>query len=235
MSDQDPNPTVERLDRATAGRLAKLRGVPVDLSRLRAAVEAEVPRPGVARARPARAPLAELRWLTPLRAAAAGLLLAGIVAAIVIGSSAGPALASPQRLAEIHEQVVSGKDHVTRVESFEAAQSALAAQWPRGPGVPEPGAAGHEVMACCVHAIGSKKMACVAFKADGVPVTMAVADAADVEIPPMETRAVGGVTYHVQSSSGVNMAMARRGGRWVCLMGKLPPERLIDLAGSLRF
>ena len=69
----------------------------------------------------------------------------------------------------------------------------------------------------------------------GAPVTMAIANAADVRVPESEMLTVGGVTYHVQSHQGVNMVMAQRNGRWVCLMGRLPTRRLAELANSLRF
>jgi hypothetical protein len=44
-----------------------------------------------------------------------------------------------------------------------------------------------------------------------------------------------GVTYHVQSSGRVNMVMTERQGRWVCLMGEAPIERLMDFAERLQF
>jgi hypothetical protein len=90
-------------------------------------------------------------------------------------------------------------------------------------------------MACCVHRVGRAKMSCVSLMADGVPVSLAVADAADVRVPDSQTVTVDGVTYHVQSAQGVNMAMTERNGRWVCLMGKLPTQRLIDVAKGLKF
>jgi hypothetical protein len=223
------DPKYERLDEAVAVRLARLRSMPVDLSALRAAVEAQV---GAApRSRGRRMVLG---WLNPARAAAASLLILGMIVVLVIASSSGPVLASPDQLAQIHQDVVSGGTHGVRpVDSIEAANAALASQNPGGPAVP--GLAEDHVMACCVHTVGRKKMSCVSLMTDGVPVSLAVADAADVKLPASETVKVDGVTYHVQSARGVNMVMAQRDGRWVCLMGKLPTSRLIEVAQGLRF
>ena len=39
-----------------------------------------------------------------------------------------------------------------------------------------------------------------------------------------------GVTYHVQSFNSLNMVMTERNGRWICLIGRVPTERLMELA-----
>jgi hypothetical protein len=220
------DPRGERLDRAVADRLARLRSVPVDLSALRKAVDAQVGLPRRERLRP--------RWLSPFRAAAASLLILGMIGAVVIATSGGPVLASADRLAQLHEELVSGDGHGMRpVTSIEEAQAALAAQHPGGPSVP--GVGDDHVMACCVHTVGRKKMSCVSMVTDGVAVSMAVAGAADIKLPATATTVVDGVTYHVQSAQGVNMVMTRRNDRWVCLMSKLPTSRLIEIARGLRF
>jgi hypothetical protein len=64
---------------------------------------------------------------------------------------------------------------------------------------------------------------------------MAVAEAADVKLPPCEAVTIRGNSYHVQSHEGINMVMTERGGRWVCLMGKVPVNRLAEIASTLRF
>jgi hypothetical protein len=228
------DPERERLDEAVSARLARLRSMPVDLSALRAAVEAQV---GAAPRGRGQGRRMVLGWLNPTRAAAASLLILGMVVVLVIASSSGPVLASPDRLAQIHRDVVSGGAHGMRpVTSIDAANAALASENPGGPAVPGvAGVADDHVMACCVHTVGRKKMSCVSLMTDGVPVSLAVADAADIRLPASETVTVEGVTYHVQSAQDVNMAMTERNGRWVCLMGKLPTGRLIEIAKGLRF
>ena len=143
-------------------------------------------------------------------------------------------LASSDRLARIHEEVLhrSGS-HVTPVDSISAANAALADKCPGLPAVPE--LPKDHVMSCCVHDLGRKKIACVAVLVDEVPVSIAVADAAYVKMPTCQALMIGGVAYHVQSEGDINMVMTERGGRWVCVMGKVPVNRLAELASSLRF
>ena len=235
MSAFENDPKREQLDRATAGRLARLRAMPVDLPALRKAVESQA---GFVTVRDAAAragrPLL-FRLPGQVRALAASLLVAGLVMAGVLLFTGGPVLASADRLARIHHETVAGGGHGWRtVDTIGAANAVLASQHPGAPAVPDVG--GDGVLACCVHTVGRKKMSCVSFKTAGEPVSMAVADAQDVRMPAeSQTVAADGATYYVQSAQGVNMVMARRGGRWVCLMGKLPPGRLIDLARNLRF
>lgn len=222
----------EQLDRATADRLARLRTTPVDLASLRRAVDARIGgapnRTGVA------APSLWLRIPGQLRALAASLLVAGLVVVAVVVFTGGPVLASADRLAAIHNDLVAGGGHDRQaVDSIDAANARLATQNPGAP--PVPGVADDHVMACCVHMVGRTKMSCVCMVADGVPISLAVADAADVRLPPSETVTADGITYQVQSARGVNMVMTQRGGRWVCVMGQLPTQKLIEIAKRLRF
>lgn len=217
----------DRLDQAVSDRLAKLRTMPVDTSRLAARLRGQIPQSVSAAHHP-------FFLFRPLRAAAAGFIILGIILAAVISSSSGPALASADRLAQVHEEVTAGHSRMMmKVSSIEAAAAALSQQWPNAPALPD--MPDDHVMSCCVHEVGRKKMACVSLTVDNVPITMAVADSADVKVPHGATITRNGVTYEVESSKGVNMAMTERGGRWVCLMGKLPVDRLIDVAGQLRF
>jgi hypothetical protein len=206
--------------------------MPVDLSALRTAVEAQV---GHARDRGAVAGRSILfRMPAQLRAAAASLLVAGLVIVGVLVFPSGPVVASPDRLADIHNDLVAGGGHGRQVvDSIDAANARLAAQNPGAPAVP--GVSDDHVMACCVHTVGRKKMSCVSLVTDGVPVSLAVADAADVRLPASETVTADGATYHVQSAQGVNMVMTQRNDRWVCVMGKLPTTRLMEIAKGLRF
>lgn len=146
-------------------------------------------------------------------------------------------LASADTMAQIHEDAVSGNIHAGHnrqsVSSIEAANKALSSEHPAAPSLP---AIGHDqVMSCCVHSVGHKMISCVSIMFDGIPVSVAVANAADVRMPATETITVDGATYHLQSARGVNMVMTRRAGRWVCIMGSLPTDRLIGLARQLQF
>jgi hypothetical protein len=120
-----------------------------------------------------------------------------------------------------------------QVDSLQACNQALAAQWAQSPQIPNMPA--DHVMACCMRSVKNKKVACVLLQSEGEPVSMTVANASDVHIPdcPMVMR--DGTEYHVQSTGSLNMVMTQRGGRWVCLIAKLPANRLMQLASSLQF
>lgn len=218
----------EQWERAVSGRLAKLRSMPVDTSRLERALRAEIPPPA-----PARGATAWF-WLRPVRTIAASfLVLATLVAILFLSTSSGPVLASPARMAKLHEDLVSGKIPVVQVESIKQANQVLSSQWrnsPEVPSVPE-----DHVMACCMKSVKDKKVACVLMKREGVTVSMMVAHSPDVRLPDAAVTVRNGISYRVQSSGRLNMVMTERQGRWVCLIGELPAERLMDIADGLQF
>ena len=212
---------------AASARLAKLRAMPVDTARLERALRAELP--------PRAKAVPQSRWhLRPLRALAASFLIVGLaIVALVLNASSGPALASAAQMAQLHEDLVSGRVAATQVDSIEAVNRALSSQWPEGPGVPEVPA--DHVMACCMKSVRDKKVACVLLKREGVPVTLTVAKAADMQLPDSAKVQRNGSVYRVQSSGKVNMVMTERHGRWICLIGELSGDRLMDLGDQLRF
>lgn len=218
-----PDDTAQRLDAATGHRLARLRTMPVDTSRLERRLLAEIPRPtGPRRSR--------LIWLRPVRAVAALALVAGLIGAILWGTSGGPALASPSQMAQMHYDLVSGRTPAMQVSSIEAANRMLGGGSPEIPDVPA-----EHVMTCCMKSIKDKKVACVLLKDEGAAITMTVANAVDMKLPDSPTVRREGVTYHVQSSGNVQMVMTEHHGRWICLIAELPAERLMALAAKLRF
>ena len=235
MNMLDPRDSDARLDEATAARLARLRSMPVDTSRLEKALRAQIPAAEEETAGPSRrGGLRISYWLKPLRAVAASfVLLSAVVAVVLLSSSGGPALASASAMAQMHEDLVSGRSPVMQVSSIDEANRALAGQSPGGPTLP--GAPEGHVMACCMKSVKGKKVACVLLRNGGEPITMTVANAADMRLPKSPTVTRAGVTYHVQSSGELNMVMAERQGQWVCLIGRLQAERLMDLADQLRF
>ena len=120
-----------------------------------------------------------------------------------------------------------------KVDSLDAAKRMLASEWkhsPELPDIPE-----NHVMACCLRQMGSKKIACVLLNDSGIPVSMMVADGNDVKSPRSSSVVKDGVTYQVDSSNELNMVMSKRDGRWVCLIGERPVERLMELSSGVRF
>ena len=222
----------DALDRATVARLAKLRTMPVELSRLEAAVASQIPPPG-------RAEAAERtrwrQWMRPMRAIAAGIALLGVLTIALMAWPSGAVMASPPHMARLHAMLVAGELPVTQVESVEHANSVLASQapgtLPKIPALPP-----EHVMACCLNEMDNRVIACLLLKRDGKPVSMMVADDGDVRSPRGSQRIRhGGAVYHVQSAGAINMVMTARHGRWVCLMGELSTDALMELAGGLEF
>ena len=218
------------IDQAMSDRLAKLRTMPVDTSRVAARLEAQIG----ALARPTSGRMGLGR---PMRAVAASILLLIALSAAFLAWSARPAVASAQLMAQMHEDLVSGRTPVTQVDSIEQASHELAQQaqakdLPSLPNVPA-----EHVMACCMKSVKHKKVCCVLLKsAGGVPVTMAVANGEDMRLASSSpTVQRGGVTYRIESFNQLNMISAQREGRWVCLIGAVPAEQLMDIAEKLQF
>lgn len=224
MDSQNPE-TPDRLDRATAARLGKLRSMPVDMSRLEQMVQSQIPRP-----KPA---MRIWKWMRSSRAIAASLLVFATIGAVLIATSGGPVMASPSEMARLHEDIVSGRTAVTHVDTIAAANKMLATQWQPSPQIPNIPA--DQVMACCMRSVKHKKVACVLLEDNGGPVTMTVAKASDMKSPTSPTVIRGGVTYHVQAIGRLNMVMTERNDRWICLIGQVSSERLMDLASQLQF
>jgi hypothetical protein len=226
MSQDEIDQRRARLDEATAARLAKLRSMPIDTSRLDKALRSQLP--------PLQPAHAGILWrIGPLRAVAATIAILAILAAAILSTSAGPVMASPIQMAQLHEDLVSGKMEATKVTSIEEANRVLAADWPQAPGVPD--LPKEHVMMCCMKSIHNKKTACVLIQAGGVPVTMVVAKAADLRTPQCPSTMHAGMIYHTQSQGDLNMVMVERDGRWICLIAKLPVEPLLSIAAGIHF
>lgn len=213
----------EPLDQATADRLAKLRAMPVDTSRLEKRVRRQIPRPR----------RFSNHWLRSLSAAAASLAIVGLIAAVLWNTSGGPVLASPALMAKMHQEIVDGRVPVIQVDSIEQANKVLAGKWPQTPELPQ--APDAHVMACCMKSIRDKKVVCVLLKSEGQPLTMTVANASDMKLPQSPSTIRGGAAYYLQSFESLNMVMTERHGRWVCLIGELPAEQIMDIASRLQY
>jgi hypothetical protein len=213
-------------EQAISQRLARLRTMPVDLTALETRIGKSIPRPH-------RTTLRHLAWVHPVRSVAASIAILAIITAALIASSGGPVLASAQQMAQVHEDLVAGRMPAMRVNSIDAANKALAAQSPGSPEMPD--VPGDHVMACCMRDVKGKRVACVLMDSGGTPVTMTVANGAEMRLPNSPTISRDGVAYHVQSVNDLNMVMAQRQGRWICVIGRLPAERLIDTVVKLQF
>lgn len=223
----DPNNLDDRIDQAVSRRLSKLRSVPIDMAAFDAKLKAALP---ARRSSSSRL----LLWpvLTPMRAVAASLLVGITLFLSFVVLTPQPAMATPQRLAAIYEDAVGGRSHATTVTSVEEARETLRRKWPESPVVPD--VSDMQLMHCCVHEIGRKRMACLTFSVDQQPITLAMAPSRDICSPHGEVRTINGREYRIDSSDGVNMVMSEVDDTWMCLMGRLPIERLVELADSIR-
>ena len=217
----------EPVDTAISERLAKLRTMPVDLTNLERSLKALIPPPTVGTRW-------RLRMFHPLRAIAASMVLvSAIAAAIMLSASSGPALADATQMAQVHEEIVSGKIPVMQVASIDGANQMLNQESPGAPSLPQ--LPDSHVMACCMKSVHNKKMACVLLKSEGVPVTLAVASASDMKLPTGPVQKRNGLEYRVQRVGKLSMVMTERNGKWLCLIGELPAEGLMDMGAQVKF
>ena len=203
---------------AIAGRLGKLKNMPVDTTGMERALRKQLP-PPTRRSR--------RRLWTSMSAIAAALI---VTAAIVLPLLQGREVqASPVIMAQMYHDMVDGKVPTLRADSLAEANRAIAAFSENGPTLPE--APMSHTMACCMRNVGNKKVACVLFENAGTPVTMAVANASDMQSPSSPTIVHDGIEYHVQTTGDLHMVMTERDNRWICLIGKMSQEQLIEVAG----
>ena len=205
-----------------AARLRKLGGMPVDTARLEQALRCELPAPP--------SPVKRMRWAPFVALAASLLLIVAIGLPLLQGREVQ---ASPVMMAQMYHDMVDGRVATMHASTLEEANGAIAAFSGNFPKLPE-APAGH-MMACCMRNVGNKKVACVLLDNAGTPVTMVVANASDMQSPASPTVVKDGVTYHVQSTGDLHMVMTERNNRWICLIGQLSQEQLVDVAGGIRF
>lgn len=195
----ESNSEDERLDRATADRLAKLRSMPVDTSRLDKLIQGKIPASSQGRM------ILSMKWMRPMRAIAASFLVIAVIAGILLSLSSQPVEASVIEMAKFHNDLVAGRVPVTRVDSIQDANKVLAAQWADSPKMPN--MPSDHAMACCMRSVKDRKMACALFEGDGEPVSMTVANSSDMKTPSSPITTHNGVEYHVQCVGDLNMVM----------------------------
>ena len=218
--------TEHRLDAATSRRLARLADRPVDtasLERRLAGALADEPAPAK------RA--AWRRSARPLQAAAVVTLL--VVAGWLVVQASTPAVAAPGALAQIHRQMLAEELDTMPVTSIEAANAAIASRWSQAPAIPE--APGARVLACCLHELDGARLALVRLEYDDAMVKLVVARSRDLRSPPGRTVVRDGRDYVIHEHGGVTMVMKKDGGRWLCVMGELPEDDLLAIAGRIEF
>lgn len=218
MSEPNPNNMNEALDRATAQRCSRLRTMPVDTSRLEKLLAGEIPRPAAEHA---------LR-ISPqiFRMALAAVVLIGFALAAVMFGRGGEALAAPAQMAQVHYDLIAGKMPAQQVGSMEDLNKFVSAEAPTLPSIPT--VPSQHLMTCCLHQVKDRKVAFVLLQQDGVPVTLAVGRDTDLKMPKNSNG------DHVTSYEKLNMVMREQNGRFMCVIGEAPAEKLASLLDSLK-
>jgi hypothetical protein len=122
---------------------------------------------------------------------------------------------------------------MTVVTSVEQANRVLSGQWSDLPQLPTPTSS--QLHACCIHDFMDSKVACLILRDGQTPLTMVVGRAR--EFRPAEGRTVerGGRKFTLHEVNGLRMAMTHQGDRFVCLMGEVSADRLLEIAEGLGF
>lgn len=173
------------------------------------------------------------RWGGWRSAVAAGLVLAATVAVLVMVSLGGRAAqASPGDLARLYADATKPGAMMMKVATIAEANRVLAGQGdlPEMP-VMQPG----QLHACCIHDFMDSKVVCLMLRDGDVPLTLVIGHSR--EFKPAAGRLVerGGRKYTVHEVNGLRMVMTSESGTFVCLMGEVGEERLLEVAGGLKF
>jgi len=242
----------ERLDGATAARLARLGARPVDTAglerRIEQAMAAEMDGPAPSM------PTAWRRWWRPITSAAAAILIAVTIGWLALDGGTSSAMAAPAGLAQLHYDVANGlAPHLKvsnaaglaqlhydvanglaphlKVSNVDQANQLLADQFNGVVPVPElPGI----MMSCCLRQHAGTMLTCALIERDGRLITVAIADGAKLHSPRGKTIMRGGRSFIAHTANGINMVMAHEGDRWLCVMGEVDFDELADVAVEIR-
>lgn len=219
----------DRLDRATSARLAKLASRPVDTSDLERRLDQALSHESIHESgKPA---LRLQAWWRPITAAAAAVLIVVTIGWLALDGGASPAMAAPAELAQIHFDVAKGLAPHLEVTSVAEANRLLADQSNGVVPVPQlPGA----IRSCCLHQHASTTLTCALIDLDGQLITVALADGAKLHSPQGKTITRDGTEFIAHTANGINMVMTTEGNRWLCVMGDVTTEQLVDVAVDIR-
>ncbi len=217
------------LDAATSARLRMLAGRPVDTRRLDRRLQ-EAMRQQRAKPQPV---LFLAQWWRPMASLAAAVMIMAVVGWWVLGGGSAVAVASPEAMARIQYDMTHGMTPAMKVTTLAQANAMLARQASDAKAMPAdlPG----QVQSCCLHQVAGARLSCVLMEHEGQLISVAVADGAKLRAPQGPTVKRHGTTFTLQSAHGINMVMARKEGRWLCVMGAAKMDDLLDVASGIKF
>ena len=114
-----------------------------------------------------------------------------------------------------------------------AANRMLAAQHSGAPLLPRQMSG--DVKSCCLRQVQGVIVACALLEHQGRTVSLVVADGKDLCSRQGQRFERGGREFIAHQMNGLQMVMAGDGDRWLCVMGDVPPEQLVDLAAGVEF
>jgi hypothetical protein len=141
-------------------------------------------------------------------------------------------MAAPAALAQIHFDVAKGLAPHLEVSSVDEANQLLADQSNGVVPIPElPGT----LKSCCLHPLAGTTLTCALIERDGQLITVAIADGATIRSPHGKTITRGDRQFIAHTANGINMVMAFKGDRWLCVMGDTSTEQLLDVAARITY
>ncbi|MAE60706.1 MAG: hypothetical protein CMJ49_05025 [Planctomycetaceae bacterium] len=220
----DHNEHTEHLDAATAKRLTQLGQRPVDTAALENRLQAALAPP------PPTARTDGRRWLSPIAAMAAAVMLAaGLLFTVLQNDSSAAVL----ELSQLHHDLIT-KHLATPVQNVAEANAWIAQQEVAGPALPGD-MSEVRVQSCCLADVQGDLVAVVVMQYQRTLVTLVVADAQ--QFAHRMGRAIERDERELFSHqvNGVQMVMANHDDRWLCVMGDLSDDQLADLAAEIQF
>ena len=225
-------------DPAVSRRLRRLAGTPVDTTALDRALLSAIPRPAtrVADRSAAQSAPRSAVWFSRSRALIATAASVSVVSAVilVLALASRPALAEPGSMADLHRDLVSGRLPMTRVSSIGQANALLSSSWPDAPEVPSLPALPEDLdLACCLRDVKGRRVVCVVLDDNGTPISIIVAPKSDLRPTPNPNSPPCQTMTH--NRGDINMLMKERDGVFICIMGRVSPDRLQAIADSMRY
>jgi len=218
-------PKQSKLDHVTSQRLARLSTLPVDTLRLEQRLSKHLEHGKSAN------PLM-LRW-RPAASIAAAVLIAVLIGVM---SLTGPsAMASTMELSRVHQEVALGTLPAIVVADVSEARTELAALVQ---GSPRPtGDYPQRVRCCCGQELAGEQLAFIKMRRNEVPITVIMMRGyhACAGMDNVVTDEDGRRFIVHRENDGVQATLTTRADHWVCVMGALPTDELVNIAGQLAF
>lgn len=220
----------DQLNQATAGRLSKLGNLPVDTSvlenNLRRCIDDDLHQTS------STFPLTHQAWWKPISGLAAAIVLITCFTWIVFNSSDNVAMASPVELAEIHHEVIGGHAEHYNVTSIQQANTILSGKSSNITPLPAlPGT----IKSCCLHQYQNVTLTCALILDNTASITIAIADEDQMHTPDGQKIIHNRKQFIIHTMNGLQMVMTYHHGRWLCVMGEVSQEKLIQIADAIVF